>query len=368
VSAYKQITDQQTWNRAIQELPGLSILQSWEWGQIKACFGWQPRYFLWSDDADTILAAALVLIRNLPFPGLKTMYVPQGPLLDWKDRALYERVITDLELIAKDEGAFSLKIDPEVILSFSEEREHHGPEWETGQEVLGFMTARGYIYSSQQIQFKNTAWLRLDAPEEEILSAMKQKTRYNIRLADRKGVAIRRGTEEDVDLLYQMYLETSLRDGFIIRPRAYYQQVWSVFLQADMLIPLIAEVEQQPVAGLMLFHFGKRSWYLYGMSTSNHREKMPNYLLQWEAIRISKELGCEIYDLWGAPDTFDESDDMWGVYRFKQGLGAEPVQRIGAYDLPIKKSAYTIFIELIPRLQILLRKLRRKQQSQELDN
>lgn len=368
MTAYQQITDQQTWNNAIQELPGLSILQTWEWGQIKACFGWQPRYFLWSDDSNTAVAAALVLVRKLPVASLKTIYVPQGPLLDWNDRALYERVLADLEMIAKREGAFSLKIDPEVILSFSEQKEHHGPEWQAGQEMLRFIRARGYLYSSQQIQFKNTAWLQLGASEEDLLSAMKQKTRYNIRLADRKGVAIRRGTEKDIDLLYQMYLETSLRDGFIIRPRAYYQQVWSVFIRANMLIPLIAEAEQQPVAGLMLFHFGKRSWYLYGMSTSEHREKMPNYLLQWEAIRVSRDLGCEIYDLWGAPDEFDESDDMWGVYRFKQGLGAQPVQRIGAYDLPIRKSAYTIFIELIPRLQTFLRKLRRTQQSQELDN
>ena len=366
--AYKQIEDQKIWNHSIQHLPGLSILQTWEWGQVKAGFGWKPRYFLWTDDSDRIVAAALMLIRTLPLPGLKTIYIPQGPLLDWKDKKLYEQVINDLEAIAKNEGAFSIKIDPEVIVSFAEAIDNAGPEWEKAQEIIGFLTGRGFIYSSQQIQFKNTAWIDLGPSEEEILNAMKQKTRYNIRLADRKGVAIRRGAETDIDLLYHMYLETSLRDGFIIRPRAYYHDVWSAFMQADTLIPLIAEVEQQAVAGLMLFHFGGRSWYLYGMSTSNHREKMPNYLLQWEAIKISKQLGCEIYDLWGAPDVFDERDDMWGVYRFKQGLGAKPVQRIGAYDLPIIKSAYTIFIELIPRLQVFLRKMRRKQQTQELDN
>ena len=118
-----------------------------------------------------------------------------------------------------------------------------------------------------------------------------------------------------------MYLETSLRDGFIIRPEGYYRLLWSTFISGDMAIPLIAEVDGTPVAGLLLFYFAERSWYLYGMSTDLHREKMPNYLLQWEAIRISKNLGCKVYDLWGAPDVFDADESMWGVYRFKKGLG-----------------------------------------------
>ncbi len=365
---YTHIPDREVWNSAIQALPGLSILQTWEWGQAKADYGWQPRYFLWTNAAQEPVAAALVLERRLPLPGFKTMYVPQGPLLDWNDQQLYQQVLDDLESIAKASGAFSLKIDPEVILSLSEEQLTEDNTLPAGKTALNVIKEKGYIYSSQQIQFKNTAWLRLEVSEDDLLAAMKQKTRYNIRLAGRKGVTVRQGAASDIDLLYQMYLETSLRDGFIIRPHAYYQRIWSLFIQAGLATPLIAEVEGQPVAGLMLFHFGKRSWYLYGMSTDQHREKMPNYLLQWEAIRLSKALGCRIYDLWGAPDVFDESDDMWGVYRFKQGLGAQPVQRIGAYDLPIRKIAYTIFIELIPRIQIFLRRMRRMQQSQELDN
>jgi len=368
VITHQEIHDKAAWNDAIQGLPGISILQTWQWGQAKSAFGWQPYYYLWKRDGDRVVAAALILMRRLPLFDLRTIYVPQGPLLDWNDKALYLRVLQDIESIAKSLGAFSLKLDPEVILSFDEEIDPNRDEAGMGRDVTDNLKDLGYISSSQQIQFKYTAWLRLDASEEELLKAMKQKTRYNIRLAGRKGISIRRGSEQDLDLLYQMYLETSIRDGFIIRPRAYYQHVWSLFMRDNMAAPLIAEVEGQPVAGLMLFHFGKRSWYLYGMSTSQHREKMPNYLLQWEAIRISKNLGCAIYDLWGAPDVFAKTDDMWGVYRFKKGLGAEPVQRIGAYDLPIKKIAYTIFIDMIPRILAVLRRLRRKQQSQELDD
>jgi len=364
---YQAITNRSVWNDAIKKLPGSSILQTWEWGQVKSEFGWQPTYFLWRNIDQKPVAGALMLVRELPILGLRTIYIPQGPLLDWENKALYHQVIQDLESLSKAKCAFSMKIDPEVIRSHDEEIDKESKDWFRAQEVVSFLKERGFIYSSQQIQFNNTAWMDLDASEDALLSAMKQKTRYNIRLAGRKGVRIRRGSLDDIDLLYQMYLETSLRDGFIIRPGYYYDRVWTTFFKAGMLVPLIAMVDEEPVAGLMLFYSGKRSWYLYGMSTGNHREKMPNYLLQWEAIKISKKLGCAVYDLWGAPDIFDEKDDMWGVYRFKQGLGATPVQRIGAYDLPLKKNTYTIFIEMIPRIQSILRRRRKKKQAEELN-
>ncbi len=361
------ITQRSSWNTVIKRLPGSSILQTWEWGQVKSAYGWDPSYLMWTDDSGSVKAAALVLIKTLPVPGVKTAYVPQGPLLNWGDKALYKQVVKDLAHFAWTQGTFSIKIDPEVILSKNEKCDLENISYLNAQEIIGFLTELGFKYSPQQIQFKNTAWLELDRTEEDLLSAMKQKTRYNIRLAGRKGVTIREGTAEDSDLLYDMYLETSQRDGFIIRPRPYYQSVWRTFMTAGMAVPLIAEVNGEAVAGLILFHFGDHSWYLYGMSRSIHREKMPNYLLQWEAIRLSKKFGCQRYDLWGAPETFDESDSMWGVYRFKKGLGAVPIQRIGAYDLPVRKNTYKIFIEIIPRVQSVLRKIRRGQQAQELD-
>src|SRR5690606_17626789 len=133
---------------------------------------------------------------------------------------------------------------------------------------------------------------------------MKQKTRYNLRLAERKGVQVRLGSVDDVDLLYSMYAQTSIRDHFVIREAGYYRSLWSSFIQAGMAEPLIAEVEGVPAAALILFRFGHKAWYLYGMSLDLHREKMPNYLLQWEAVRRSKAAGCTVYDLWGAPDEF----------------------------------------------------------------
>src|SRR5688572_13782759 len=158
---------------------------------------------------------------------------------------------------------------------------------------------RGWGYASDQIQFQNTVLIDLGPTEEEMLARMKPKTRYNVRLAEKKGVTLRVGTQEDLPMLYKMYAETSIRDGFVIRNEEYYLTVWTTFMSSAVsgqpsAIPLIAEVEGEAVAAIFLFMFGRRAYYVYGMSRNAHREKMPTYLLQWEAMKIAKSHGCEV--------------------------------------------------------------------------
>ncbi len=200
--------------------------------------------------------------------------------------------------------------------------------------------------------------MTIDLAQDEaaLLAGMHPKTRYNIRLAARKGVTVREGRLSDLDLLYHMYHETAQRDGFIIRSLEYYGDAWGSFIQAGLGQPLIAEVESQPVAALILFHFAGTAFYFYGMSRNLHRDKMPNQLLQWEAMRWAKQHGCTTYDLWGAPDTLDPSDPMHGVYRFKQGLGAQFVRHIGACDYTPLPPLYWLYTVAMPRVIALMHK------------
>jgi lipid II:glycine glycyltransferase (peptidoglycan interpeptide bridge formation enzyme) len=184
---------------------------------------------------------------------------------------------------------------------------------------------------------------------------MKQKTRYNVRLASRKGVTVRQGAFSDLDTLYRMYAETSVRDGFVIRQPDYYRTVWETFLDHGQAEVLIAEVDGSPVAAVIAFCFSGRAWFVYGMSRELHREKMPAYLLQWEAMQRLKGRGVRIYDLWGAPDNFTAADPLWGVYRFKQGLGGQVVRTIGAWDYPLRPGIYRIYTRFFPRFMALLR-------------
>ena len=152
-----------------------------------------------------------------------------------------------------------------------------------------------------------------------------------------------------------MYAGTSARDGFVIRESDYYLDLWRSFMNAGVAQPLIAEVEGEPAAAAIIFSFGDRAFYLYGMSRNVHREKMPNYLLQWEAIRWAKSQGCRSYDMWGAPEVFAESDEMWGVWRFKSGFRGEVLRTIGAWDLPIHRIGYKIYTSVTPRILGIMR-------------
>lgn len=363
--------DRKTWNAMVSGMPQLHLLQTWEWGEVKSKFGWQAFHKVWREEGE-VAAAALVLERSVSLGGLpvrlRMHYSPKGPLLvDWEDAELRRRVLEDLADFARERGAFLLKIDPDVPVGVGEPGEEDAREIEIGKLVTRDLEAAGWQFSNEQVQFRNTVHIDLFPEEDDLLMAMKSKTRYNVRLAGRRGVTVRRGDKHDLEMLYEMYAETAVRDGFAIRGEDYYQQVWHTFLDAGMLVPLIAEVESEPISGLMLFVFGGVSWYLYGMSRDVHRNLMPTYLLQWEAIRVSKEWGCQVYDLWGAPDVFDENDSLWGVYRFKKGLGGQVIRTIGAWDLPLRPAVFSLYTRVWPRMMDILRTLGRVKTQKSLE-
>ena len=408
--------ERSVWNSIISALPNPHFLQTYEWGQVKAKYGWTPLYAVWDTSGNFSLlketdhpslhtdhfslnidhraAAALILKRQILSNGfaarLSVLYAPKGPLLDWSNEALRQRVLNDLQSFAKKEGAIFLKMDPDIVLGTGLPGSDDEAVDGMGQMVMSELNRRGWRYSSDQIQFKNTVLIDLRSSEEELLARMKQKTRYNIRLAQKKNVTVRAGAREDFGMLYKMYAETSLRDGFVIRDEDYYKTVWTTFttnpqspisslqspisnlqspissLPSPSAEPLIALVDSQPVAAIFVFYFARRAYYVYGMSRETHREKMPAYLLQWEAIKRAKANGCEVYDLCGAPDVFDQSDSMWGVYRFKEGFGGDVVRTLGAWDFAPNTLWYKLYSEIIPRLLDVMRSRGKARTKQSL--
>ena len=342
---------------------------------------------LHGSDRSDIQAACLILKRTISMGGmsarLSILYSPKGPLLDWTDEALRTRVLSDLQSFAKKEGTIFLKIDPDVVLATGVPASEDEAVDSKGQTIKAELERRGWRYSSDQIQFKNTVLIDLTPSEEALLARMKQKTRYNVRLAQKKGVALRVGTLDDLRMLYKMYAETSVRDGFVIRDEDYYKTVWQVFMvnnqspvsklqfpitnhQLPFAEPLIAEINHDPVAAIFVFYFADRAYYVYGMSRDVAREKMPTYFLQWEAMKRAKTRGCTLYDLWGAPDEFDERDSMWGVYRFKEGLGGKVVRSLGAWDFAPNPFWYQLYSEFIPRVLDMMRSRGKDRTKQSL--
>jgi len=353
------ITDSPTWNTLLRTLPNHHVLQSWEWGEFKGRYGWTAERLVFKQgDAGQVVAAAQVLIRRArPLP-LAIMYVPKGPALDYGDERLRTAVLEALVAHGRKRNAIFIKIDPDVALGTGVPDTTGAAADPLGEAFTADLVARDWRFSNDQIQFRNTVQLDLTQSEETLLAAMKQKTRYNIRLAGRRGVQVRVGDEKDLELLFQMYAETAARDQFIIRPLTYYRDAWGAFMEAGLACPLIAEYEGEAIAAVILFCFGERVWYMYGSSRNAHRDKMPNHQLQWEAIRWAKAQGATIYDMWGAPNTFVESDPMWGVWRFKAGFGGRVVRHIGAWDKTLSRPWHWLYTIAIPRYLALWRSLR----------
>ncbi len=225
---------------------------------------------------------------------------------------------------------------------------------------MELLRARGWSFSASQVQFRNTVTLDLRQDEDALLAGMNQSTRRKIRTAIKEGVTVRPASSEaDLRTLYDLYTVTGERQGFLIRPLDYYRDAWARFMEAGLAQAFLAEWEGAPLAGVVIFHFGPKAWYFYGMSGNDERNRQPTYLLQWEAIRWAKAQGYATYDFWGAPNEFVESDPMWGVYRFKDGFGGTVVRHIGAWDYVPNSALYWAYERLMPRVLGLMRRLKK---------
>ena len=347
------------WDALIRHLSEPHILQTWEWGLAKKRNGWTPRALVWDAPSGQVNAAAMLLSRQIGlFPGIHitVLYCPKGPILNWEDQELVRTVLQDLEAHVKEQGAIFLKIDPDVLLGTGAPGSESEQANAAGLAVEALLKTRSWCFSQDQIQFRNSVFIDLKQDEESLLAEMKQKTRYNIRLADRKGVTVRQAQPADLPMLYSMYAATGVRDGFVVRHEAYYTELWGQFMQTGMADGLVAEFEGKPIAAVIIFHFAGVARYMFGMSLEEKRELMPNYLLQWEAIKLAKGLGCHTYDFWGAPDKFSEEDSLWGVYRFKQGFNGTTVRHIGAWDFVARPWIYKVYTEFLPKLLNLTRR------------
>ena len=315
--------DATVWTDYMEGFPQAHLLQTSAWGMLKSSFGWRARWIQVKG------AGAQILFRKLPL-GFTLAYVPKGPIGDW-----LPELLPALIQVCKEERAFMLKIEPDAV-------------WDNG--LADQLQAHGFRLSTQTIQPQRTVTVDLTGDEDEILARMKQKTRYNIRLADRKGVTVQ--PWNNIQAFAAMTLETAERDQFGAHSQEYFQNAYDLFHPSSECELFVAEVAGEAVAAMMVFARGQRAWYFYGASLSIHREKMPTYLLQWEAMRWAKARGCSSYDLWGIPDadekTLEEqftsrSDGLWGVYRFKRGFGGQIIRSMGAWDLAYNPMLFQLY-------------------------
>ncbi len=311
------------WESFISNHESAHLLQSKAWGELKSDFGWKVEYVQAEE------SGAQVLFRSFPL-GFSLAYVPKGPLGAW-----LPTLLPDLDAVCKKHRAFMIKVEPDANES---------------DEINQVLLDQAFVPSKHSIQPRTTLLVDLTGDEDQLLSQMHQKTRYNIRLAMRKEVKIR--PWEDLDVFGQMMLETADRDEFGAHTPTYYKRAYALFRPYHNCELFVADYDGIPLAALMVFAHGRRAWYLYGASTTLERNRMPTYLLQWEAMKWAKKKGCICYDLWGVPDESldtleseftERKDGLWGVYRFKRGFGGKLVRSIGAWDRIYIPSLYRIY-------------------------
>jgi peptidoglycan pentaglycine glycine transferase (the first glycine) len=312
-----------SWDEFIANFQNAHFLQASAWGRLKLGFGWKPYY------SQAGKAGAQILMRHIPL-GFNIAYLPKGPL--GYDR---DQLWDEIDTLCRQNKTIFIKIEPDT----------NEP---TDSKLILELNKLGRLSST--IQPRRTMVVDLNGSENELLQRMKQKTRYNIGLAQRKGINVT--LTGNVDAFYNMMIITGKRDRFGIHQREYYQNAYQLFSQKGQCVLLQADYNGKPLAAIMVFTQGKRAWYLYGASTDEERNRMPTYLLQWEAMRWSKNHGCSLYDLWGVPDAsedqleadfIDRSDGLWGVYRFKRGFGAQLVRSAGAWDRVYNPALYRLY-------------------------
>jgi lipid II:glycine glycyltransferase (peptidoglycan interpeptide bridge formation enzyme) len=316
----------QEWNDFVKNHPNAHVLQSAAWGELKSAFGWKAVRIITED------CGTQVLFRTLP-GGFTLAYVPKGPI--GHGCALF----TELDKVCREERAIFLKVEPDI--------------WEPGNAAL-LNEQPGWI-KTKPIQPQRTVMVSLNGSEDELLGRMKQKTRYNIHLAEKKEIVVR--VSDDVQAFHRMSAITGKRDGFGVHASVYYQRVLDLFHPNGHADLLLAYYQGHPVAGLVVFALGDMAWYMYGASTDEERNRMPTYLIQWEAMMWARKMGCKYYDLWGIPDVDEDileeqfsqkqsHDGLWGVYRFKRGFGGEVYRSVGAWDRVYYPSIYKLYQQM----------------------
>lgn len=320
-----------------------SFLQSAFWSVFKIKTGWRAYYCRFRLGDSHTSFPLFILCRNLAL-GFSIAYIPHGPsvcpesiepgiFLSSLAKALANR-LPEKTLFFRFDLAWDAQSAQSEMLSSSEYRKLH------------------HLFRGTAVQVPDTVLLDLCQSEEEILAGMKPKWRYNIRLAEKKGVSVSWSGKDQLPIFMQLYRETAQRDGIAIHSSGYYEKIFEIAAQfnkalhenrADVRL-WTASYNGEVLAGIITLFYRGHAFYLYGASGNAKRNLMPAHALQWAAICAAKEAGCCDYDFFGIPPDNDPNHPMAGLYKFKTGFGGRIVHRAGCYDAPITTLPYRVFM------------------------
>lgn len=321
------------------------FLQSQEWAKIKS--NWKNEVIIVKDENGQIKGSMSILIQKIPIINKSILYCPRGPICDITNKEILAELIKQVKELAKKEKAFIFRWDPDVSNS--------------NEEFKNMMLENGIKLKNninhditKVIQPKYEMQLNIkDKTEEQLLSSFSQKTRYNIRLAIKKGVTIEEGDNKDIKDFFEILSTTSQRDQFTIRNISYYEKVYDIMKEHAKLY--FAVYNGKRIASTLEITYGNKAWYLYGGSLREHSNVMPNYLLQWEMIKHAMKNGCELYNFGGVSGYIDEKASGYGVFRFKKGFNPEFIEYVDELYIIFKPFTNMLF-NIANKFRYLLRR------------
>jgi lipid II:glycine glycyltransferase (peptidoglycan interpeptide bridge formation enzyme) len=323
--AQKREVSRSQWNSWLENSPGGGhLFQSYEWGEMKRTLNWRPVRLVLEQDGKMVGLGQFLAYNTPLVPGV-LMYCAKGPWLPWEDEEAVRAFFGGVISAARSEGAHTVKIEPEVS--------------EQQTKVKGLFSELGLRKFRWDLNYKATMIVDLSPSEEDLLANMKGKTRYNVRLAARKGVRVEEDNSPEArEFFWRMVEHTAERNGFWYRPRDYHLAMWRVLFDAGRARLFFATHEEDRLAAMLIYTLGRKYWYAWGASMDEKRNLMPTYLLQWELMKWAKERGFTHYDLGAVPspnNLDDEGHPLYGVHKFKEGFGSALVDFVGCWDLPV---------------------------------
>lgn len=321
------------------------MMQTSAWGKVKKEWDWTG--FISRDTAGEIKGVCAVLIRKIPMTPFKMMYAPRGPVCDLSDKDTVTELINAVAAFGKKNKAYTFKIDTDTPAD--------------NEEYISLLKSLGFDFKEHGEGFDTVQAryiFRLDVggkTPDEVMAGFHSKTRYNTRLAERKGIRIEIKGKEACEDFHKLMMLTGERDNFAIRSTEYFERIMDAF--GDDARIYFAYYEDELLAGALDVHVGDKIWYVYGASSNSHRNLMPTYLVQWSMIKWAIEEGCKYYDFRGGYP--DENNPLHGIYKFKAGFCPEYTEFMGEADLIMDKLGY-IAVEKATALRKSLRKVRAK--------
>lgn len=318
--------DRDKWDKLIATSPDGGILQSWGWGEFQEALG--NAVYNISDENEEWLAQCIQLKAGNKW----ILTIPRGPVFVGSSTPAESSLgnfFNELTQFAKEHNCFLIRLDP---------------AWPSD----GLSKQSRVVKSRKERNPVHTLIVDTSKSEEELLKQMKSKHRYNIRLAEKKGVKARwSSSAKDAVEFFNLVRLTTERQGFGSYNLEYFKTMIRVMGESDNAKFLLAEFKGDIIAGLLVGFFGEYAYYLHGASDHEHRSLMAPHLLQWEAIKEAKRKGLK-YDFWGVaadPPANKQEEDWGGVTRFKKGFAPETelTEYVGTYEIGVQKAWYFVY-------------------------